>query len=100
MAHRAKSRVLTKVVGTIFEIESFEQQCVIIKNLLQSEQLKIHMANIGIDKSLMNSALYEHICLENMKRLYKSDGRYYYQPQYKSLMQSVMVSPPEYSNEN
>ena len=73
-------------MGTIFEIESFEKQCFIIKRLLQSEQIKRHMAAIGKDKSLINSTLYEYICLENMKKLYKSDGRYYYQPQYKSIL--------------
>ena len=82
-------------MGTIFEIKSFEQQFVIIKNLLQSEKLRRHMATIGINKSVINSALYEHICLGNMKKLYKSDSRYYYQPQYKSILKSVMVSLPE-----
>ena len=82
-------------MGTIFEIKSFEQQFVIIKNLLQSEKLRRHMNTIGIDKSVINSALYEQIFLENMKKLYKSDGRYYYQPKYKSILKSVMVPPPE-----
>ena len=42
-AHAAqcfKSRVLTKVIDLIISIESFEQQCSIIKGFLQSEQMK------------------------------------------------------------
>ena len=36
----AKSRALDKFIYSIHEIESFEQKCVIIKGLSQSEQLK------------------------------------------------------------
>ena len=49
----------------IFEIDSFEQQCLIIKGLLHYEQMKKHMVAIGIDKSLSNSALYERRFLKN-----------------------------------
>ena len=31
-----------------------------------------HMVAIGLDQSLSNNALYEHRCLENIKKLYKS----------------------------
>ena len=57
----------TKLIGTILDIDSFDQQCVIIKGLLQSEQLKQHMVIIVVDQSLINSALYEHIFLEDIK---------------------------------
>ena len=33
-----------------------------------------HMVTIGVDQSLSNSAVYEHRCLENIKKLYKSVG--------------------------
>ena len=33
------------------------------------------MAIIGFDKSLINSAMYDHICLENMNKLYKTAGK-------------------------
>ena len=36
----SKSRALTKVTDLILEIESFEQQRVILKGLLQSDRLK------------------------------------------------------------
>ena len=34
------------------------------------------MVTIGFDQSLSNSAMYEHICLENIKKLYKSSGKF------------------------
>ena len=37
-------------MNAIFEIDSFEQQCVIIKGLLQYEQLEKHMVAIGVDQ--------------------------------------------------
>ena len=57
-----------------FDIDSFEHKCVIIKWLLQSERLKENMVTIGVDKSLSNSSLYEHRCLENIKNSYQSAG--------------------------
>ena len=55
---------MTEGIDLIFEIESFEQKCVIIKLLLQSHGLKQHMVTIGIDKPLSNSVIYEHRCQE------------------------------------
>ena len=46
------------------------------------------MASIGVYQSLSNSALYEHICMENSKKLYKSSGKYYDQKQYKSFIEA------------
>ena len=60
-AHAAqclKSRTLTKVIDLMIAIESFEQQCVILKGLLQSDRLKLDMVTIGIDQSLSNCAMY------------------------------------------
>ena len=48
-----KSRVLTRVIDLMIEIHSFDHQCLIIKGLLQSEQLKQHMITIGINQSLI-----------------------------------------------
>ena len=76
-AHYAQcynSHALNKVIYLIIGIESFEQQCVIIKGLLHSDQLKQHMVTIGIDKVLSNCAMYEHICMENIKKLYTYAG--------------------------
>ena len=51
-AQCSKSRALTEVIDLILDIESFEQQCVIIRGLLQSDRLKQHMVTIGIDQAL------------------------------------------------
>ena len=34
------------------------------------------MFTIGVNQSLSNSAMYEHRCLENIKKLYKTNGKY------------------------
>ena len=34
-----------------------------------------HMVAIEVDQSLSNSALYEHKCMENTKKLYKTAGK-------------------------
>ena len=47
---------------------------------------KTYAANIGENQLLSNGYLYEHICLENIKKLYKSAGKFYYQPQYKEIL--------------
>ena len=70
-AQCSKSQILTNVIDTIIEINSFKQKCFIIKELLQSEQLKQHIVIIGMNQSLSNSDLYEHRCLKNIKKLYK-----------------------------
>ena len=43
--------------------------------MLQSPRLKDHVQTIGIDQSLSNDAVYEHKCLENIKKLYKQAGK-------------------------
>ena len=78
--------MLIKVIDTILYIDSFDQKCVIIKKLLQSELLKQHMVNIGAYQSLNTSDLYEHICLENIKVLYKSAEKCDHQQQYKAII--------------
>ena len=53
-----KSRTLNEVIDLIIEIESFKQQCVIVKGVLQSERMEKRMVTIGVDQSLSNSAMY------------------------------------------
>ena len=45
-----KSRILNKAIDSIFLIDPFEQQCVLIKGMLQSPPLEDHMKTIGIDQ--------------------------------------------------
>ena len=62
-----KSRIMTELIDYILSIDTFEQQWVVIKCMLQSPRLKDHVHTIGIDQSLSNSAIDEHKCLENIK---------------------------------
>ena len=62
-AHSApcpRSCALNKVIDLIIEIKSLEQKCVILKGLLQSDQLKQYMVTIEIYQSLSNCEMYEH----------------------------------------
>ena len=64
-----KSRIMTKVIDYVLSIDTFEQQFVVLKGMLQSPRLKYHVQKIGIYKSLSNNDLYEHKFLENIKKL-------------------------------
>ena len=55
------------LIDSVISTDTFEQQCVVIKSMLQLPGLKYHAQTIGIDKSLSNNALYEHKYLENIK---------------------------------
>ena len=50
-AQCVKSRVLNKAIDYILSINIFEQQCVVIKCILQSSSLEDHMKTVGIDQS-------------------------------------------------
>ena len=63
--------------------------------MLQSPRLKYHVQTIGIYQSLSNNSLYEHKCLENMKKLYKQAGMWDDQKQFKDILEAAMVSTPE-----
>ena len=82
-----KSRALTKVIYLIIDIESFEQQYFILKDLLQSDWMKQHIITIGIDKLLSNCEMYEHRCLVSIKKLYTYDGKCNYQIQFKAIIE-------------
>ena len=64
-----KSRIMTKVIDSVLSIDTFEQQYVVIKRMLQSLRLKYHLKTIGIYQYLSNNALYEHKYIENVKKL-------------------------------
>ena len=48
-AQCVKSMVFNKAIYSILSINTFEQQCVVIKCMLQSSRLEDHMKTIGID---------------------------------------------------
>ena len=74
-AQCVKSRVLKKVIDSILSINTFEQKCVVIKCLLQSSRLEDHMKTIGIDQSSFAKSSFEHICMNNIKKIYQHAGK-------------------------
>ena len=70
-----KSRVFNKVIDSILSINTFEQQCVVIKCMLQSSRLEDHMKNIGIDQSSFTRSSFEHRCMNNIKKIYQHAGK-------------------------
>ena len=81
-----KSRILNKLIDSVISIDTFEQKCVVFKGMLQSLLLKYHVQTIGIDQSLSKTSIYEHKCLENIKKVYKQAGKFDYQQQFKSIL--------------
>ena len=90
-----KPRIMTKVIDYVLSVDTFEQQCFVLKGMLQSPQLKDHVQTIGIDQYLSNNAVYEHKCLENIKKLYKQDGKCDDQKKLRNIFEGAMVSAPE-----
>ena len=66
---------MTKVVDSILSVDTFEQQCFLLKGMLQSPRLKDHIQTIVIEQFLSKNALYEHKCIQNIKKLYKHAGK-------------------------
>ena len=95
-----KSRIMTKVIDSVLKIDKFEQKCVVLKDMLQSPRLKYHVHTIGIHRSLSKKSIYEHKCLEKIKRLYKQAGKCEYQQQFKYIVEDAMVSTPEVFTDN
>ena len=95
-----ESRITTNVIDCVLSIDTFEKQCVIIKGMLQSKRLKDHRKSIGTDQSLSNSDLFEHICIQNIKKLYKHAGKCDDQKQLKYILESTMVSIPKLFTNN
>ena len=42
---------MTKVIDSVISIDTPEQQCVLLRGMLQSPRLKDHVSIIGIDQS-------------------------------------------------
>ena len=91
---------MTKVIDYFLSIDTFEQQCVVLKGMLQSTRLKYHVQTIGIHPSLINNAIYEHECIGKIKRLYKQAGKCDDQQQFKDIIEAAMVYTPEAFTDN
>ena len=89
-----KSRVLKKVLDSILSINAFEQQCVVIKCLLQSSRLEDHMETIGIDQSSFARSSFEHRCMSNIKKIYEHAGKCDDQQNLKDIIDAAILSTP------
>ena len=58
---------MDKVNDYIISIDTFEQQCVVSKGILELTRIEYHMKTIGIDQSLCNRSSFEHKSLNNIK---------------------------------
>ena len=90
-----KSRMITKLIDYVILIDTFEQQCVVLKVILQSPCLKDYVQTIDIDQTLSKNALYEQKCLGNINKLYKHAGTCDNQQQFKDIIEYDMVSTHE-----
>ena len=63
--------------------------------MFQSPRLKYHVHTIGIVQSLSNNALYEHIFLQIINKLYKQAGKCDYQKKFKDIIEAAVVYTPE-----
>ena len=68
--------------------------------MLQSLRLKYHTKIIGIYQYLRNSALFEQICLQNIKKLYQYSGKCDNHHQFKDILESAMVFTSEVFTNN
>ena len=68
--------------------------------MLQSLRLKYNVQTIGIDPYLRNNTIYEHKCLENIKKLYKQAGKCDDHQQFKDIIEAAMVYTPEGFTDN
>ena len=89
------SCALTEFIDLIVDIETFEEQFVILKVLLHSDRLKQYMVTIEIYQLLGNCEIYEHRCLGKIEELYTSAGNCNDQLKFKVIIELSMVSTPE-----
>ena len=94
-AHCVKSRILNKAIDSILSVDAFEQQCVVIKCMLQSPRIEDNMNTIGIDQSLCNRSSFEHKCLNNIKKIYQRAGNCDDQQNLKDILYAAVVPTPE-----
>ena len=90
-----KSRKMTEVIDSVLSIDTFEQQCVVLKVMLKSPRLKYHVHTIGINQPLSKNYIYEHKFLENIKILYKQGGKCDDRKKLKDILEADMVYNPE-----
>ena len=99
-AQCVKSRVLNKAIDSIVYIDTFEQQCVVIKHMLQSSRLEDHLKTIGIERSSFTRSSFEHRCINNIKKIYQHAGKCDDQQNLNDILEAALLSTPEVFTDN
>ena len=99
-SHFVKSRVLKKVIDYILSINTFEQQCLVIKCLVQSSRLEDLMKTIGIDQSSFARSYCEHRFMNNIKKIYEHAGKCDDQQNLKDIIDAAILSTLEGVTDN
>ena len=86
---------MNKAIDYILNIDTFEQQFVVIKGMLQSPRLEDHMKTISINQSLCNRSSFEHKFLNNIKKIYQHAGKCDGLKNLKDILYADMVYTPE-----
>ena len=95
-----KSRILNKAIDSILYIDTFEQQCVVIKCMLKYSRLEDNMKTIGIDLSSVARSSFEHRCTNNTKNIYQHAGKCDDQQNFKDILEDALLSTPEEFTDN
>ena len=66
-AQCVKLSIINKEIDYILYTDKFEQQCVLIKGMLQSPRLEYHTKTIVMDQSLCTRSSFEKFVLNNIK---------------------------------
>ena len=99
-AQCVKLRVLNKSIDSIISIDTFEQQCVVIKFMLQSSRLKDHTKTIGIDRLSFTRSYFEHRCMNNTKKIYQHAGKCDHKKNFKDILEDALLSTPKSVTDN
>ena len=91
---------MNKLIDYVLLIDTFEQQCVVLEDMIQSPRIKDHVKTILIDQYVSNNALFEHKCLQNINKLYKHSGKYDDQKKFKDILDVALVSTHEGFTDN
>ena len=68
--------------------------------MLQSSRLGYHMKAIGIDQSSFTRSSFEHICMNNIKKIYQHAGKCDDQQNLKYIIYAAILSTPEGVTDN
>ena len=95
-----KSRILNKAIVSILSVDTFEQQCVVIKCMLKPSRLEDHMKTIGMDQSSVTRSSFEHKCMDNIKHIYQHAGKCDDQQNLKDIIEDALLYTTEGVTDN